>query len=142
MKIKKSINNRYFTFSLSSKQQITVLLCVMMLLIRKGYYNRNKNYKEMPDYKNRWNKRQMLIYFDFQHEFMQDIMMTAYLFCKNFNSKHGSSSKYLNCLANMVFAFVNKICSWIKSWCFLYLNEPKDFENRFSKYLELREILL
>ena len=52
MKIKKSINNRYFTISLSSKQQIIVLLCVMMLLIRKGYYNRNKNYKEMPDYKN------------------------------------------------------------------------------------------
>lgn len=46
MKIKKSINNRYFTISLSSKQQIIVLLCVMMLLIRKGYYNRKKIIKK------------------------------------------------------------------------------------------------
>ena len=54
----------------------------MMLLIQKCSFDQQKMYKEPLDYKNRLYKRQMLICFDFQYEFMQAIMMTVRLFCR------------------------------------------------------------
>ena len=60
----------------------------------------------------------MLIYFDFQYEFMQ-AMMTVHVFCKIWIQKHVLSSKYSRCQANKIFAFGNKIVLLITCLVFL-----------------------
>ena len=51
-----------------------------MLFVQILCFDQQKIYKEPMDYKNSLYKRQMLICFDFQYEFMQAIMMTVHLF--------------------------------------------------------------